>query len=215
MTLYVQYSDSAKFQKYIYGDDTDIGLNSVLNLDWEDFYNLVFNILTCEDTGLNIWGQLLNTPRNYYIGTQDQTFGFNVNPGNTTDYAQNFNNGTFFAGATWSILGAGEYRCVLMLRARTFISNLSILEITSLLNDFFLNLQTYGDSTVNYKFIVSVAVDGTNAHQLNYTFKDVSVSPTGQLPVWIATIFDLTNYNNGTYYLPLPVGTVPDITVTT
>lgn len=102
-----------------------------------------------------------------------------------------------------------------MLRARTFVSNLSILSITKLLNDFFIDLQEYGDPAFNYKFIVSVEVDPTNLHQLNYKFKDVSATPTGELPEWIATIFNLTNYNNGTYYLPLPIGTIPNITITT
>lgn len=213
MTLYVQYSSSEKFQKYLYGNNTDIGLNSLLNLYWKYFYDDIFNILTCNDQGLDIWGQILNTSRGYYIGTNSRTFGFNVNPGNTIDYAQNFNHGTFFSGSVWSILKAGEYRCVLMLRARTFISNMSILGITKLLNDFFLNLQQYGEAGVNYEFVVSVSADPIIHHQLNYKFKDVSETPTAQLPRWMANVFAINNYGNGTYYLPLPVGTIPNITV--
>ena len=217
MTLYVQYANSTKFQNFLYGNDDFIGLNNLLNIKWNDYYDQIFNILTCNSTGLDIWGKILNIPRSYYIGTQDKTFGFNVNPGNITDYAQNFNHGTFTAGNTWSTLPDGEYRCLLMMVARTYISNLSILQITKLLNDFFINLQKYGtpNNTFNYSFVVSVSVDNANPHQLNYIFKDVSSNPDGKLPQWISFIFSLGNYNTHAYYLPLPVGTSPNISIVT
>lgn len=215
MTLYVQYSNSNNFQNYLYGTDNYDGLNSVLNLYWKDFYDQIFNVKTCNSDGLNIWGQILNTTRNYSLPTVSKTFGFNVNPNNTTDYAQNFNHGTFYSGATYSILPDGEYRCLLMLRAQTFISNMSILSITKILNDFFINLQQYGNPAINYKFVVSVTVDFLQQNQLNYKFKDVSENPTGQLPTWITYIFSVSNLSKNTYYLPLPIGTVPNITITT
>ena len=215
MTLYVQYSNSSNFQDFLYGTDENIGLNNILNISWVDFYNDIFNILTANSVGLNLWGQILNTSRNYYLPISSRTFGFNVNPMNTTGYAQNFNNGTFYSGATWSTLPDGEYRCLLMLKARTFISNMSIASITKLLNDFFINLQQYGSDTQNYQFVVSVAVDNTQIHQLNYIFKDVSPTPTGLLPLWVGYIFSLSNLNTNTYYLPLPIGTIPNITITT
>lgn len=211
MTLYVQYSNSKNFQNFLYGNDTNIGLNSVLNIRVQDFYNDIFNILTANTAGLNIWGQILNTDRGYYLPTGDNVFGFNVRPNNTTDYAQNFNHGTFYHGGNYSILPDGEYRCLLMLRARTFISNMSILSITSLLNDFFINLKQYGSTTQNYDFIVSVNAEYNYNNRLNYTFKDVSSNPTNKLPLWISYIFSVINISNNNFYLPLPVGAYPKI----
>jgi hypothetical protein len=216
MTLYVQYAKATKFQNFINGNDEFIGLNNLLNVKWNDYYDQIFNILTCNSTGLDIWGKILNIPRSYQIGTQEKTFGFNVNPKNTTDYAQNFNHGTFISGNTWSTLPDGEYRCLLIMLARMYVSNLSIRQITKLLNDFFINLQKYGtpNEKINYNFIVSVSVDDAQHNQLNYIFKDVSQSPTGNLPQWISYIFSLGNYNSHSYYLPLPLGTVPNVTIT-
>lgn len=214
MTLYVQYSNSKNFQNWLYGTNNYIGINSTLNINIKDFYNNIFNINTCNTTGLNLWGQILNTPRNFYIGTAPKTFGFNVNPHNTVDYAQNFNHGTFYSGGLWTTLPDGEYRCLLMLRARTFISNMSILSITKLLNEFFLNLQGYANNTENYQFSVSVSVDNFTHNQLNYIFKDLSIAPTGKLPIWITNIFSITNISVNAFYLPLPIGTYPNITIT-
>ena len=217
--LYVQYAQSTNFQNLLYGENTvDTqypGLNNYLNVYWQDFYDQIFNILTCNSVGLNIWGQILNTGRQYYIGTQNQTFGFNVNPGNTTDYAQNFNNGSFTVGGTYTILNDGDYRCLLMLRARYFVCNGSILAITKLLNDFFINLQLYGSTDdQDYNIIVTVSPDVSTPYQVNYHFKH-TVTPGSELPLWIAAIFTPNSaVNNNAYYLPIPTGGFPNITIT-
>ncbi len=212
MTLYVQYAKSTNFQNLLYGTNVNIGLNNVLNCTAQDFYNNIFNILspTITSAGLNIWGAILNTPRNYKIGTREKTFGFNVNPNNITDYAQNFNHGTFYnSNSVFSILPDGEYRCLLILIARMNISNMSIISITRLLNDFFILLQQFGSPQQNYNWVISVSADTTTPNQLNYDFKNTG---TGSFPIWLSYIFSTVNIPSNTFYLPLPIGTYPNIT---
>jgi hypothetical protein len=216
--LYVQYALSEKFQNLLYGHDNDIetsttqflGLNNYLNIYWKDFYDQIFNIGTANDTGLDIWGQLLNTGRQYYLPTQEKTFGFNVNPGNITDYAQNFEHGSFYNGGNYQVLEQFQYRCLLILRARTFISNGSILSITKILNDFFSNLKNYKPSSINedYDISVSVNTDLNIPYQVNYTFHH-NTTPSTSLPIWLATIFSPGN----TDYLPIPIGGFPNIII--
>lgn len=218
--LYVEYAQSANFQNLLYGNVDDngvpqyVGLNNYLNISWQDFYFQIFNIFTCNDDGLNIWGQMLNTGRQYYIGTQTSTFGFTVNPYNETGYAQNFGFGSFTAGGNFTVLKTGQYRCLLLLRARTYISNGSILSITKLLNDFFINLKIYSNNDGNnYNIKVSVSQDMTTPHQINYTFQHTD-SPSTSLPLWVNAIFFPNMANPSSYYLPIPVGGFPSITIT-
>lgn len=217
--LYVQYAQSKNFQSLLYGgeniDGEFAGLNTYLNIYWRDFYDQIFNILTATEYGLNVWGQILNTGKQYFIGTQDSTFGYDVVPVplDLIGYAQNYDQGSYSFGDTFSIMSIEQYRCLLILRARTFISNGSILSITTLLNDFFINLQDFasGDGE-DYYIAVTVSQDLTTPYQVNYNFKH-TVTPSSTLPYWISAIF-FTNVALNAYYLPIPIGGFPNITIT-
>ncbi len=205
--LYTQYANSANFQNFLYGGTKDstpyAGLNNYINSYWRSFYDQIFYI-TGQDintAGLDAWGQILGVGRQYQLPTQDKTFGFTVNPGNITDYAQNFDHGSFYSGTGFSILGNTEYKALLILVARTMMSNLSILSITKLLNDFFVLL--------NISIDVSVAVDSVNPFQINYTFKSGGVLTP--LPLWVSYIFSIAYIDKGTFYLPVPIGRQPNL----
>lgn len=209
--IYNQDSGAKKLQSILYGTDSYAGLNNYLNISWKDFYRDIFNIFTANTVGLNIWGEILNTGRQYYFGTQEKTFGFDVNPKNTTDYAQNFNHGTFTSGGSFTVLSDDEYRCLLMLRARTFKCNGSILQITSILNDFFINLKKYDTSSnQDYDIKVSVTPDPIIPFRVNYKFIH-KTTPSNQLPLWINAIFIKNNFNQ--VYLPIPIGGYANISI--
>lgn len=235
--LYVQYANSTNFQNLLYGgsytaiNDAGVsvkvpyaGLNNYMNCYWMSFYKQIFDIKTAHSlnydgtdilysAGLDLWGEILGVGRQFIIGTQDSTFGFDQNPHNLTGYAQNFDHGTFTQGGTYSILPDAEYRALLMLVARTMISNLSILSITKLLNDFFTFLTGAGSAPkTQYEILANVSVDATNPMQINYEFRSaITPASLAKLPIWIANIFNIANQTTGTFYLPLPIGRTPHI----
>lgn len=92
---------------------------------WDDFYNDIFNLDTCNDFGLEIWAAILCVS----FGPEPQApipyaeiFGFDGSEG------QNFDNGVFQRVGN-IVLDSDQKRLILKLRYLKLISNATIAEI--------------------------------------------------------------------------------------
>ena len=73
-----QYANSPHFMALLNGFVASIGTDG----DIDKFYEKIFNILTASDYGLDVWGKILNIPRNivlddgslYYLNDDDYRF---------------------------------------------------------------------------------------------------------------------------------------------
>ena len=102
------------------------------NLD--DFYDLIWNILTAQGYGLDVWGRILDVPRTIPVTVAGgpATFGFNE-PGN--DWV-GFGQAPFFSGtsATTNVtLTDAQYRPLLLAKAATNIWDGSMPAFNSIL----------------------------------------------------------------------------------
>ncbi len=212
MALFAQYSNASNFRNFLYGNEDYIGLNSYLNIDYKDYYDNFFNVLTIAGTqddptdqfgpnGLDNWGILLGMSRNVLIPDTRKRFGFGDDTVPTTmnGWPQSFNYGAFYSGATlFTPMADDIYRCMLMMRYQTLTSNMSILSITNILNNFFINLNTFGltnAQTVNVQ-------DNLAEMSITYTF-------TETLLPYQTAIFNTED--SSTNYLPRPTSVAPII----
>lgn len=200
--LYVQYSNASNFNSLLYGNESYQGLNSLLNINYEDFVNYFFDIRTANTQALDNWGIILNTSRNYYGSVDNHLFGFNQEPNNDKQLPQNFNNGAFYSGQTQFIsMSDSQYRSLLLMRYQTYNSNMSLLSIAQILNTFFKNLYLYTNDEYYADMKVSVT-DNEEPMTITYTF-------TKLLNVFLSSIFISSEFN--TYYLPKPMGVLAQI----
>jgi len=200
--LYVQYSNASNFNNLLYGNESYKGLNSLLNINYEDFVNYFFDIRTANTQALDNWGIILNTSRNYYGSVDNHLFGFNQEPNNDKQLPQNFNNGAFYSGQTQFIsMADSQYRSLLLMRYQTYNSNMSLLSIAQILNTFFKNLYLYTNDEYYADIKVSVT-DNAEPMTITYTF-------TKLLNVFLSSIFISSEFS--TYYLPKPMGVLAQI----
>ncbi len=203
--LYAQYANANNFKNLLYGYIDDIepelyyqGFNSFINIDYREFYDTFYNIYTANSAGLDNWGLILGISRNIYIPSYSYFFGFNssahpfsVIPNSGT---QSFNYGGFNSGATtFQPVEDYFFRAMLLLRYQTLTCNMSILQITNILNTFFKNLAAF-QGVPNIQ-VVSVQ-DNLTPMSITYTFTQV-LSPQ------ILAIFGSTHNFN---LLPRPLG---------
>lgn len=129
-TIYNQFAASQQLYNII---DTFAQAGS-LDTFIDNFITKVWDINTCEDWALDIWGNIINISR--YVKpsiTEDLIFGFaeakDTNPA-ITNYPTPFNNGSFYAGINSNSslvrLGTAAYRAFIISKA---FANLTIATI--------------------------------------------------------------------------------------
>lgn len=111
------------------------------SVDIENFLNELWDIETCNDAGLDIWGKIVDIPRYLDISVTEPYFGFNeAYEAGADDTSTPFNDATFYAGAPASNrvkLATDTYRKLIMVKAMANISNCSIGSINALLSYLF------------------------------------------------------------------------------
>jgi len=156
------------------------------------FFFQYFNIDTCIGDGLDNWGRILNIGRAIYLTDYGNIFGFDVNPMNSIDYAQNFysgdgalRGGTFFNANYHSErfvnLPDDAYRRLLRLKYLRTVCNGSLNTINTIMQVYF------GDRG---KPIITEGV-----MELTYNF-----SPISHIEPFETTLFNQIDI------LPTPVG---------
>lgn len=182
---YIQFSTAPKINQLM------DNLLPLLTIDVLEFQNTYFDINTCNSSGLDNWGRILDLSRVIQISiATDGVFGFDEDnyPIPETGYPQNFDNGFFYnpdyADETIPYsMNDYEYRAALKFRYLALTTNLSVQSINRIMN--FL-LQEFNS---DYKCIVTQ----TAIMQLTYKFNF-------SLTLWQLSLFRNRNI------LPVPAG---------
>lgn len=137
LSILWQYNDAVNLQGLITKKQSWYDINQ--SQFWSDWYGNVFNLVTANEFGLNVWSFILNVP--LFIPTQvdpdgKPIWGFNELvsfPTYENSYV-NFNNGNFSVRNQITVLTLEEQRFILRLRYFQLISRGAIPEINSFLN---------------------------------------------------------------------------------
>ena len=153
-----QYADSPILTGII--ESFNAAMDQVQNIN--NFYDLIWNILTAQGYGLDVWGRILNVSRTLpvSVGGGPPTFGFNE-PGN--DWV-GFGQAPFFSGSsptTNVTLTDLQYRPLLLAKAATNIWNGSIPGLNSILLGLFTGrgivfVQDNLNMSLTYTFLFSL-----------------------------------------------------------
>lgn len=132
-TVISQYANSSKLLQLIesFNDAVDP------RADLERFYNLIWNIVSAEGYGLDVWGRIVGIGRVVRLLPETLFFGFSdALPGVTT-----FGFGPFYSGQDllkrYDIEDDNVYRRLILAKAATNITNGSIPAINAILMDLF------------------------------------------------------------------------------
>ena len=106
------------------------------------FYDLVWNVDTAQDYGLDTWGKIVNVPngRRLQLGANEDIFGF-LNADIPPDWAP-FNQGTFSTGADASTvftLGNDAFRTLILAKALANITATTSQGLNQLVRNLFPN----------------------------------------------------------------------------
>lgn len=151
-TIIAQYANSAILTRLI--ENMDSYLDPTVN--FENFYDLVFNVQTAQGHGLNVWGRIVGVSRVLSVPLSDEYLGFQeALPG-----SQPFNQAPFFSGQQISnnfILTDSAYRTLIFVKALANICDGSIPAINQILLNLFPNRGNCYvvdglDMTMQYKF---------------------------------------------------------------
>jgi len=112
----------------------------IITQTYRDWYNNVFNLLTANDFGLDVWSIILNLPLsmgNEPDSPEKKLWGFDINPpAAPISNNQNFNHGNFTTTGQGFNLSTEEKRFILRLRYFSFVSRGTIPDA----NQFFLKV---------------------------------------------------------------------------
>lgn len=125
-----QYANSPTLVQLI--DNVGYYLSQDANMD--DFYNLVWNVLTAQGWGLDVWGRIVGVGRVYPI-TDVHYFGFDEQTG-----ALSFNEGAFWTGSPATVnysLSDDAYRQLILTKAAANITDGSIPALNQLVLNMF------------------------------------------------------------------------------
>lgn len=98
----------------------------------QTLYDMVWNILTAQSWGLDVWGRIVDVPRTLHIPGSADFLGFNEASGSWTG----FNQGGFFGGGSVSnnyVLNPEDYRRLILAKAAGNISDGSIISVNAIL----------------------------------------------------------------------------------
>jgi len=131
-TIISQYANSATLVQLI------TNFNGYLDpaADFDEFYNKIWNILTAEGIGLDIWGRIVGVGRTLTITTPPTYFGYEVG---TPDFTP-FNNAPFSDGQAVTqnfVLSDEAYRALILIKAATNIARTTSPVINRLLTQLF------------------------------------------------------------------------------
>lgn len=132
-TIVSQYGSSETIKALIHNMNEYI--DPTVNFD--DFYDFVWNVDTAQGFGLDIWGRIVNIGRELEVIASDVYFGFNE----ALPDAEPFNQAPFFSGtpATSSvyILSDTEYRKLILVKALSNISSTAAPSLNQLISNMF------------------------------------------------------------------------------
>jgi len=135
-TIQSEYANSPVITQLITNMDQYIDPRA--NID--AFYTLIWNVLTAQGIGLDIWGKIVVLPngRLLKLGSNNQIFGF-ANTDIPADWAP-FNQGTFYPGqdaSTTFALGDEAFRTLILAKALANITATTSLALNQLLRNLF------------------------------------------------------------------------------
>lgn len=151
-TIIAQYANSPVLTRLI--ENMDAYLDPTLN--FQNFYDQVFNVITAFGHGLDVWGRIVGVSRVLSVPGSDEYLGFEeALPG-----SEPFNQAPFFSGQQVTnnfILSDGAYRTLIFVKALANICDGSIPAINQILLNLFPNrgncyVVDNLDMTMAYKF---------------------------------------------------------------
>lgn len=101
--------------------------------NFDEFFDKVFNILTAQGYGLDVWGRILGAERVLHLPNATDYLGFEEAGGN---FIQPFNTAPFYSGSSLTsnfALTDGAYRLLLLAKAAANISDGSVKSINRIL----------------------------------------------------------------------------------
>lgn len=131
-TIISQYANSPTLVQLIKNMSTYVDPTA----NFDAFYDLVWNVLTAQGWGLDVWGRIVNVSRTLTVAN-DLVFGFEEA---TTGSASPFNQGTFYTGGSDTnnyALTDAAYRMLILSKAMANICNGSIPAINQILLNLF------------------------------------------------------------------------------
>lgn len=151
-TIIAQYANSPILTGWIESFNAAMDLTG----PFDSFYDLVWNVLTAQGWGLDVWGRIVGVERAIQIPGSVSLFGFNEAGSSWTGFDQ----GTFYGGESISqnyVLSDADFRTLILAKAAGNISDGSIPAVNQILMTLF---RDRGDAYV---------VDGLDM-TLTYTF---------------------------------------------
>lgn len=133
-TMLSQYANSPILTRLV--ENMDAYLDQTANFD--DFYDLVWNIDTAQGEGLDIWGRIVNVSRNLSVQSSDLWFGYEE----AGETAQPFNQAPFYSGQQINdtfALTDSAFRVLIFAKALANICDGSIPAINQILLNLFPN----------------------------------------------------------------------------
>jgi hypothetical protein len=103
--------------------------------DYDSFYNLIWNVLTAQGYGLDIWGQIVGVVRALFVST-DKFFGFEQETNTTADTFGPGGVSPFFTGGTPTnnfMLSDTAFRQLILAKAAANICDGSIPALNAIL----------------------------------------------------------------------------------
>jgi hypothetical protein len=133
-TIISQYANSDILVQLI----TDMNEYLDQTINFENFYDYIWNVDTAVGFGLDIWGRIVAVPRTLIIDAPLDVFGFDE----TDAYWQPFNQAPFYSGSLVGpdsvyVLSDEYYRKLILTKALANISITSSPALNQLLKNFF------------------------------------------------------------------------------
>jgi hypothetical protein len=178
-TIISQYANSPVLTRLI--ENMDAYLDQTAN--FQEFYDKVFNVVTAQGHGLDVWGRIVSVSRVLSVPSSDEYLGFQeALPG-----SEPFNEAPFFSGQQITnnfILSDSAYRTLIFVKALSNICDGSIPAINQILLNLFPNRGNCYvvdglNMTMQYKFeFVLTAVELAIIAQSGALPKSTGVSAT-------------------------------------
>lgn len=114
-------------------------------IDFQNFYNNIWNIKTASGYGLDVWGNIVGVSRVLQVSSGGQYFGFYeaYNVANGANNPTPFNDSPFYASQTTTssyTLADDQYRRLILAKAFANISNYSAQQINFILTIIYSNI---------------------------------------------------------------------------
>jgi hypothetical protein len=151
-TIVSQYANSATLVQLITNFNGYIDPGPL----FDEFYDKIWNVLTAEGVGLDIWGRIVGVGRTLTITTPPTYFGYETG---TTDFAP-FNDAPFWNGTPVTqnfVLSDEAYRALILIKAATNIARTTSGTINRLLTQLFAGrgrayVNSLGDMQMRFTF---------------------------------------------------------------